>query len=229
MGLIKENVDALVGSIYSLSNTEDDTLYESAVATVADSLPTKMLLDYAESLELDDSPTSIDKKGKKILLVLWGGAYGTNNVCSEIDYAGALRMADTESIYATNHATSESSPVYYISPNAGGLADLTTYPAPTDAQSAKVYYYTYPTSLDFASDNYIADDNSANFFPPRAYQAVYLKTAELILNTLISDAVSDEEDPELLTLYQNNLSSVQAAYAQEINILNAGNPLPGAE
>ena len=42
-------------------------------------------------------------------------------------------------------------------------------------------------------------------------------------------AVSDEEDPELLTLYQNNLSSVQAAYAQEINILNAGNPLPGAE
>ena len=225
MGLIAQSVQALVGSTYSFSNNEDDTLYENAIASVADSLSIDMMKDYSEFVELTNASPHFDTKGKKILMVSWGGANGLDKVCRPVDYAVAKRMSNTESIYEIDASTGVSlNPVYYIEPNStGGYAYLKVLPVPTDAHSGYVHYFTYPTSADLSEDNTISN------FPDRAYQAVYLKTAELILNTLINDAVVEDEDPELLTLYQNNLASVKAWDGEEISNLTGGDTTVQAE
>tara|TARA_R100001594_G_scaffold55921_2_gene89630 strand:+ start:683 stop:1360 length:678 start_codon:yes stop_codon:yes gene_type:complete len=225
MAAIENNVKALVGATYSFSNNEEDILYRNAIATVADTLTIDMLKLYSEFVELTNASPHFDTKGKKILMVSWGGANGLDKVCKPVDYALAKRMSNTESIYQFDASTGQSlNPVYYIEPNStGGYAYLKVLPVPTDAHSGYVHYFTYPTSADLSEDTTISN------FPDRAYQAVYLKTAELILNTLINDAVVDEEDPELLTLYQNNLSSVKAWYGEEISNLTGGDTTAQAE
>jgi len=225
MGLIAQNVQALVGSTYSFSNNEDDTLYENAIATVADTLPADLMRDFCEFVELTNAAPDFDTKGKKILMVSWGGSTGLDKVCKPVDYATAKRMSNTESIYEIDSSTGINlNPIYYVVPNdSGNYAYLKVLPTPTDSQSGYVHYFTYPTSASLSEDNTISN------FPTRAYQAVYLRTAELILNTLINDAVVEDEDPELLTLYQNNLSSIKAWYGEEISNLTGGDTTVQAE
>ena len=223
MAAVQDRIQDLVGTTYSLN--DEDNLYKNAINTVADTLSIELMKDEAEFVELTNAAPNFDTKGKKILMVSWGGATGTDKVCKQVDYAVAKRMANTKSIYEIDTSDAKIlNPVYYINPNDGsGTALLKVLPTPTDAESGYVHYFTYSVSADLSADASISN------FPSRAYQAVFLKTAELILNTLINDAVIDEEDSELLTLYQNNLTSVQAWYAQEINNLTGGETTVQAE
>ena len=195
-------------------------MFESAVHEVADVLPTEFLLNYVASPTNIVNSSGAEVVGNKILLV------ARNNVpCDRISYEESLmHTAITDSIYERE---TNSFPAYYLDPVGGTSPNesvlLKVLPVPTAGESAKAYLYSYPTALTFATDTVIAN------FPVRAYQAVIYKMAVLILASLIKDATINEEDPELLTMYQQQQQIVSEMYTKELIALTGGEEPAGAE
>ena len=119
---------------------------------------------------------------------------------------------------------------------------LTVLPTPTVENKAVVYYSKYLNSsnVDLTTDIFLGESGDVdtdagntldigNPLPQRAYQAVIIKTCELITSHLIGQAATEEEDPELLGLYQGQLTNLQRMYGEEITILSGGKPAPEAE
>ena len=212
MGAFQDKVQDMVGSTYSV--TTEDELFEAAVHEIADILPTEFLLKNVTTPINITTSAGTDVKESKVLFVERGSV-----PADLIEYSEFLiHTGFSGSIYELE---TNSWPAYYVEPTGDGTAMLKVLPTPTVAASANVYIYSYPTSLDLSSDNTISN------FPTRAYQAVVYKTALLILGTLIKDASVNEEDPELLAMYQQQKVSLEEAYTKELMTLG-GMEEPGS-
>ena len=209
---LAQRVQDLIGFDYSDNsiNTENEAL-ETACAEIIDLAPTALLLKYAVApYNLVSGSTTINISGKKILRVI---RYDTLNsvgrLCEKVDLdEWFLLTSDTNSIYyPTDH-----SPVYTENRDT-----LEVFPAVTGsidgADSAKVFYIIYPTG-----DN-IDSATSISGLPNELEHAVALKASIYILQTLISDAVQDDEDDELQNMYNNQKQSLQGMYQAEIQRL----------
>jgi len=214
---IGERIQDLVGFDYASNtiNSEDEAI-ETAAAEVIDALPVSLLLKYAVAPHdlYTDNTTWNAVEGKKILRVIRFDAGTVARVCQKVDideWKGIT--SDSNSIYyPTKH-----SPVYTENPESGTTV-LEVFPTPTAAgtdlaESAKVYYITYPIGTDEESLSETAG------LPNEAEHAIALKASMYIIQVLISDAVQDDEDDEILGMLNNQAQSLQAMYLAEMQRL----------
>ena len=201
-------IEELIGSDYSTiaSNSYID-LFNAAIAEVADMLPSELLLKYAvDPINLNNStPTWTSVEGKKVLLVTrLDASGGFNRECRPVSIQDFEKAKDSNSIYlATKY-----SPVYTYATDAGSTA-LTLYPTPTATETAKVYYFGYPSTDKTAAV-------SIDGFPNEVEQAVVLKACINILQTYISEFVQEDEDSELQQMITAQMQTLTAQFQSEM-------------
>ena len=208
-----QRIQDLVGFNYSSNsiNSEDEAL-ETACAEVIDLAPVSLLLKYAVApADLYTDNTTYAVEGKKILRVIRFDAGVVGRICEKVDIDEYKQITiDSNSLYyPTKH-----SPVYTEDPESGTTL-LNVFPTPTAAgtdlpQSAKVYYITYPTGA--STESLSAIDG----LPNELEHAIALKASLYILQTMISDAIQDDEDDEMLNMLNNQMQSIQAMYQAEM-------------
>jgi|TARA_R100001530_G_scaffold85129_2_gene59317 hypothetical protein len=201
-----DRITDLISSDYTDINSEAD-LFNAAVAEVADSIPTELLLKYTvDPFDLTNLvPTWTSVEDKKVLLVTrLDASGGFNRECLPVSIQDFEKAKDANSIYlATKH-----SPVYAYLTDAGATA-LNIYPTPTSDETVKVYYFAYPT-IDITEADNIAG------LPDECYQAIVLKACINILGAFISNAVQDEEDSEILAMLSSQIQTLKEAYTDEM-------------
>ena len=196
----------LISSDYTDFNSEAD-LFNAAVAEVVDSMPGELLLKYAVNpIDLNNStPTWTSVEDNKVLLVTrLDASGGFNRECLPVSIQDFEKAKDANSIYlATKH-----SPVYaYLTD--GAATALNVLPVPDNTETAKVYYFAYP-STDLTALSVISG------LPDECYQAIVLKACINILGAFISNAVQDEEDSEILAMLSSQTQILKEAYTDEM-------------
>lgn len=213
--IFTNRIAELIGSEYSTiaANSYVD-LFNAAVAEIADMVPSQLLMKYAvDPIDLTNSPaswahdgTAGGPEGKKVLHVTRietsGGVARECTIRTLMDFQ---KCQESTSIYKAT----EYSPVYAFTTD-GGNTSLTIFPTPDASETAKVYYFAYPTT-DVTGATSIAG------FPNELEQAVVLKASINILQTYISDFVQDEEDSEMIAMLQGQLSSLEKVYTTEMS------------
>ena len=211
-----QRIQDLIGFDYSSNsiNSEDEAL-ETACAEVIDLAPTSLLLKYAVApADLYTDNTTYAIEGKKILRVIRFDAGVVGRICEKVDIDEYKQITiDSNSLYLpTKH-----SPVYTEDPESGTTL-LNVFPTPTGAgtdlaEAAKVYYITYP--IGASTDSLSAIDG----IPNELEHAIALKASIYILQTMISDAVQEDEDDEMLAMQNNQMQSLQGMYQAEMQRL----------
>ena len=216
-----QRIQDLVGFDYSSNtiNTEDEAI-ETAAAEVLDALPISLLLKYAVApTDLTSGSPTMSTEGKKILRVVRiegsnDSAIFIHRVCEKIDIDEYLSITqDTNSIYYPTAF----SPIFTEDPESGTTV-LKVFPALTGSSgdtvgTAKVWYITYPIGAD--EESLSATDG----LPNEAEHAIALKASIYIIQTLISDAVQDDEDDEIQAMLNAQSQSLQAMYQAEMQRL----------
>jgi hypothetical protein len=183
-----QRIQDLIGFDYASNsiNSEDEAI-ETAAAEVIDLVPTSLLLKYAVApADLYTDNTTYAVEGKKILRVIRFDAQTVGRVCEKVDI-DTFKEITKGSVF----------PI----PTAAGT-DL--------AEAAKVYYITYP--IGASTDSLSAIDG----LPNELEHAIALKASSYILQTMISDAVQDDEDNEMQSMLSNQSQSLQASYQAEM-------------
>ena len=221
------------------------SLAEQGAREVIDILPPIYLMRYAPApadisssapewkFNLDSGLNSHPGQGgpqtKRILKVLRNDGSQWRE-CSEVDYASFSQAANANSLYeATDNA-----PVFNIDSNLG-YPILKIKPAISGsvdgADSGKAIYVPYP---NFTSD--VPSDVPGDYIDPYSETDVYylleglgfsrdaanvmaLKAAIYITQNLISDAVQDDEDNELLAMLNAQQASLNAQYEMDMKRL----------
>lgn len=200
--------------------------YEDFIAAgfnyVADSIPAQSELWHSNKLNKEtpiiSATTEIntDTKTTKVIKVTRQHSGDIERVAQEISYEDYLKGAGTTSIFY--HGKAVRSPVWSISPN----GDLIISPTPSISSKAHAYTFEYIDAAISAktATQLIADgDGSGQGFPMQAFNAACLKSAMNILHARVSDAVQDDEDPELLQLLQAQMASLDQRFQDEMQRL----------
>lgn len=208
-----QRIQDLIGFDYASNsiNSEDEAI-ETAAAEVIDLAPTSLLLKYAVApADLYTDNTTYEVEGKKILRVIRFDAQTVGRVCEKVDIDTFKEITvGSDSVYLpTKH-----SPVWTEDPETGTTL-LHVFPTPTAAgtdlaEAAKVYTINYPLGSSIDSANSIAG------IPNELDHAIALKASLYILQTMISDAVQDDEDNEMQSMLSNQSQSLQASYQAEM-------------
>ena len=216
---LAQRIQDLVGFDYTSNsiNSENEAIHTS-YAEVIDNLPESILLKYAVApTDLTSGSLTMETEGKKILRVVRIEGSNDNGihihrVCDKVDIYEYLQITeDTNSIY---HPTSHS-PIYTEDPETGTTL-LKIFPALTGSSgdtvnTAKVWYTSY---LDDGNSTAFAQE--VDGIPNEVEHAVALKAALYILQTMISDAIQEDEDDEMLAMLNNQSQSLQAMYQIEM-------------
>ena len=210
---IGERIQDLIGFDYASNsiNSEDEAI-EVACAEVIDLAPTSLLLKYAVApADLYTDNTTYAIQGKKILRVIRFDANAVARICEKVDITTFKEITVGG---ASLYTPSKGSPVYTEDPETGTTL-LNVFPTPTAAgtdlaEAAKVYYITYPTGA--STESLSAIDG----LPNELEHAIALKASLYILQTMISDAIQDDEDDEMLNMLNNQMQSIQAMYLAEM-------------
>jgi hypothetical protein len=220
-----QRIQDIVGFDYASNsiNSEDEAL-EVACAEVIDLAPVSLLLKYAVApTDLVDGAANMDIGGKKVLRVIRFDSNGNAKICEKLDIDEFKMIAlDTHSIYKST----KYSPVYAEDPETG-TTKLEVRPVPTGgadaANSAKVYYITYPTGASLESLS------ALDGVPNELEHAIALRASMYILTTMISDAVQDDEDSELQSMLNAQLEVVNGMYQSELTKITGDNGEQTAE
>ena len=222
MAPFAQRITDLIGSDYTTiaSNSVSD-LFNAAVSETADSLPPELLLKYAVNpQDLDENTTTwTGVEGKKVLLVtrLDDSSPRLAQECIPVSIQDFEKAKDANSIYLATKRT----PVYAYITDAGTTA-LTILPEPIVHEDVKVYYFTYPTTD-------ITGLAGIDGFPAQVTQAVVLKACINILQAYISDFVQDEEDQEMQSMINAQISTLTGLHKNEMHRFAEGDATPRGE
>ena len=168
--------------------------------------------------ELDDSGSLEDSSENKVIIVTRYDSTDTaERVAKEVPLDYLKRGEDSSSIYY--NAGNYKNPIYSYTPDG-------TFVGKPDGGTFKIYKFKYLTGAD-ATDVTLVTDFATIRFPEEASFMAILKSASNILHALISNAIQEEEDQELLSLLNSQLQSVSTAIQDEMNRLNIPNKLVG--
>ena len=234
------------------SNNFDGTLAEQGAREVIDILPKDYLVQSAGMLSLivgsqatwfhdGGSIYTHDSAGgphtKRILEVFRNN--GTEwRPCEKVSQSKYRQAENTNSIYSAT----EYSPIYILdSSSYTGYMTLKVLPGITGslnaADSARVYYVPYVNftnsedgsvdSWDYIDPHHATEDAYKLFevkgFSRDTVNIMALKGAIYIMQSLISDAVQDDEDTELLNLLNPQLASLNAQYEMDMKRIVGAN------
>ncbi len=199
--------------------------YEDFIAAgfnyVADSIPAQSELWHSSVLTtatITSATTEINTAAKttKVIKVTRKHSGDVERVAQEISYEDYLKGTDTTSIFY--HGKAIRSPVWSISPN----GNLVISPTPSIGNKAYSYTFEYvdrAISGDKATEIMAGGEGEGGGFPTQAFNAACLKSSMNILHARISDAVQDDEDPELLQLLQAQMASLDQRFQDEMQRL----------
>ena len=222
----------------------DRTLAEQGAKEVIDLLPPSYLMRYAPSpidlvsgatqwthdIGSDSNCSHISFGGpetKRLLKVLRNDGSQWRE-CSEVDFMGFSEADNSNSIYKTT----ENAPVYNVD-KSGGYTKLTILPTITGSaglvDSGKVIYVPYPDFTNAeALGNWInpyEDSTSPEIlfkfrgFSVDTMNVIGLKAAIYTTQSLISEAVQEDEDNELLAMLNAQQGSLNAQYEMDMKRL----------
>ena len=146
----------------------------------------------------------------KVIAITRKDSNGIERVCKEVTFEYLQRGEDTTSIYY--NAGSYRNPIYSFNP--AGM--LTVKPVADDPTlDVLVYYYIYLTNEDITGEV----DGSSFYFPEGALYLAILKAASNLLQAMVSQAVQEEEDNELLGLLNGQMASIDKSMQVELQAL----------
>ena len=214
------------------SGNFEPSLAEQGVREVIDILPPMYLMRYAPApvtLNVSEPEWKFNNSGvdshsvggledKRILSVLRNDA-SQYRECKELDYMRFSEAKNTNSIYeATKY-----SPVYNIDME-NGYPILKIYPVPVSDGYGRVIYVPYPNFRDNAVYEYVDPEGDISGFLELGFSMdgmniMALKAAIYITQNLISDAVQDDEDSELLSMLNAQQTSLNSQYEMDMKRL----------
>jgi hypothetical protein len=199
MSTFKVQVEDLVGRTITDTDALDDMLLSTA-REVADTLPTKNLVQNATLTEVTSNPTSISDS--RILSVSRNGFYA-----NEVPYGQSARIADTGSIYYAD-ATQDRDPVFYYKGSSLFILDT-----PTSSQKGEILSFAYPS--DFDGSGNVNTTTSINNFPSSAEYAVVLGASAKFMIKLSSEENANE-DIELQNATLASAQNLEQDYRAEL-------------
>lgn len=219
------------------SGNFEPSLAEQGVREVIDILPPMYLMRYAPTpVDLIDgaaewrfdTTSSVDThavgglEDKRILKVLRNDGRQWRE-CNEVDYMSYSQAKNSESIYEST----EYSPVYNIDME-NGYPALKVHPQTTGsagaADSGRVIYVPYPNFHSEDAYEYVDPEGEISGFLDLGFSMdgmniMALKAAIYITQNLISDAVQDDEDSELLSMLNAQQTSLNSQYEMDMKRL----------
>ena len=212
-------VDLIGDYAAKINDNHEIDLLNAAIAEVADSVPPELLLKYAVTPQVlnNSTPTltgADGPEGKKILLVTRLDGDGVDRNCDMVGIPMFSQAKDGDSVY---EATSFSPVACHTT--TGGASSLELYPVPTASETAKVYYFTYPTTNQKEQTD--TQLNAAGI-PFQLLHAIALRTAIAMLQAYISDAIQDDEDSEIVAMLGQQSISLTKLYGAEMQRFTQG-------
>ena len=187
----------------------------SSFNAIADMIPNDSEL-WRHS-ELDESGSLEDSSGFKVIIVTrYDSTDSIERVAKEVPLDYLKRGEDPTSIYY--NAGNYKNPIFSFTP------DGTFVGKPTGG-TFKIYYFEYLTGA--GPDVTLVTDFADIRFPEEAAFLAILKSASNLIQPLISNAVQDEEDQELLALLTGQSNSIDRLITSETTRLNLPNKLVG--
>ena len=169
--------------------------------------------------ELDDSSSLEDSSEYKVIIVTrYDSADSVKRVAKEVPLDYLRRGEDQTSIYY--NAGNYKNPIFSFTP------DGTFVGRPTGG-TFNIYRFKYLTGADEDVDITTVKDFADIRFPEEAAFLAILKSASNLIQPLISNAVQDEEDQELLALLTGQSNSIDRLITSETTRLNLPNKLVG--
>ena len=189
----------------------------SSFNAIADMIPNDSEL-WRHS-ELDDSSSLEDSSEYKVIIVTrYDSADSVKRVAKEVPLDYLRRGEDQTSIYY--NAGNYKNPIFSFTP------DGTFVGRPTGG-TFNIYRFKYLTGADEDVDITTVKDFADIRFPEEAAFLAILKSASNLIQPLISNAVQDEEDQELLALLTGQSNSIDRLITSETTRLNLPNKLVG--
>lgn len=209
-------VDLIGDYMSKLNDNHEIDLLNAAIAEVADSVPPELLLKYAVTPQVlsNSTPTWTGVEGNKILLVTRLDGDGVDRNCDMVGIPMFSQAKDGDSVY---EATSFSPVACHTT--TGGASKLELYPVPTASETAKVYYFTYPTTNQKEQTD---TQLNASGIPFQLLHAIALRTAIAMLQAYISDAIQDDEDSEIVAMLGQQSISLTKQYGAEMQRFTQG-------
>jgi hypothetical protein len=231
--------ETIANTIQDLIGSDMDetlvTTYEDLIASgfnfIADTISSKSELwdnSLLSSADITSSTYTINDNSKstKVISVTRTESGDIERIASEVSYNDYLRGTGTTSIFY--HGKSTRSPIWSMKPT----GDLIISPTPVAASPAKVYYFEYidnAISTLSATALHQSAAGAGQGFPRQAFQAGCIKAALNLINALISNAVQDDEDAELLQLLQAQSAYLQTQLQTEMQRLGIPYKIVGVE
>lgn len=186
-------------------------LINSGFNHAADLIPSDSELWRASTVHVGTDLT-IDAADAKVLLVTRRDTSGVYRVAKEVSLDYLKRGEDSTSIYY--NAGNYKNPIYSYDPD----GDIIIKP---NATHYNIYRYVYLTNEDITSLSSGATHASGGVwgFPEQALFLGILKASSYLLQAKISDAVQEEEDNELLSLLQGQISTIDKMVMEELQRL----------
>lgn len=186
-------------------------LINSGFNHAADLIPSNSELWRASTVHVGTDLT-IDAADAKLLLITRRDSDGVFRVAKEVSLDYLKRGEDSTSIYY--NAGNYRNPIY--SYDADG--DIIIRPSATHYN---IYRYVYLTNQDITTLTSGAThaDASTWGFPEQALFLGILKASSYLLQAKISDSVQEEEDTELLSLLQGQVSTIDKMVMEELQRL----------
>lgn len=208
MATFNDRIIDIVGSTSIASGSSVET-FNAAVSELMDMMPPAYLLRYSEGQEvLNDSNTSGVAEGVKIHQVTRND--GTvDRDCKVVTMSQFSAAKDSSSI----HFATVNSPVYCIV-TSSGTSTLQIAPIATNAQTATMYFTTYPIT-DYLNTDAITG------IPQELEQAIVLRAGIKFLQTAISNTVQDDEDIEMQQMLGAQVASLTEQLKGELTRLMA--------
>ena len=189
---------------------DEEGIICNAFNLVIDSCPESLLLKHTNVWIAINGDTGTDVDGKKILEVFMVNSDLSNKYtkCREVDHATFQKASFSGSTYEATKLT----PIYHFD---SSLEDnkLKVLPSGIAAQATYVPYFD-PSSLANALTNAIFTENE--YLPGTIETAMMLQACIDLMRTKISVAAIDDEDDELIAMYNAHIQNMEAQLQREM-------------
>ena len=206
---LQQKLNDMVGDIDDSIDVASHMAY--AYRELIDALPANLLAKHViPETTVATHTVSDSTQDHRVVLVVINAGEGKRPARMETYDRFADFKVGSESIYATTKLT----PVWYLK-NDAGTTTIDYEPPVVSITELDVYMAKY---LDFLTTT-TPDSTSIPEFPNTAIYAFLLSTAIRIMQAKIALSVDEDEDGELLQLYQAEVQNLTGLYQAELATL----------
>lgn len=224
MATYKERIEELIGTeMAEIASSGTNAIFDNAVRSVCGALRMQFIYEQGGQKPEELGVASYTVTDKLVVHVERDDG-NVLRACTPVD-AGQFRVSsDANSIYKATTFT----PVYsLINSNAGGVATLGIYPAPTVSQKAYIHHVDFaaiasdeePMDGDQVLDALGLYASTLAGVPITANQAIIYKAASDYLLAYLNEAIQEDEDAEITQLINSQISVLKSSYMEELQRL----------